>query len=504
MTNKSIQIHLIMITLLLSPISHNAQNRPSYSNHTCHVEGVIDDILIKDLDNNSKRDLLVVHHQADKRNINPRRWISLFLQKNDTIGPKASQRLSVDRGQIVFDLCDLDQDNIPELIFLKNDGLEIWKMSDSGFTPSPHLFIKTSSVFLSHDPIRLKYYKLAFHFDNHNNPILIVPKSAEMALFTRNRSGQYDLSQNLYTGPHFTLTNENPLQLFVNLPQTVLDDFNGDKIRDLHFLSKDRMDVFLQYPHEQFIDSSSIKPPSFRYRIDLMKENLSSVEKIAPATMKFKIFDLNQDNRSDILLIHAPRAGFTAHISQIHIYLNRWGKFPSLPDEIITAENLNGEHVVGDFNQDGYKDLALLQFKIGWFQAIKFLFTRKVDFVLNFFLMDKNETYPEKPNRSISFSKRLKIRDLIHSFQNLFTIEGDFNGDTLSDMLIHADSDHYLIIPAEGKMLFSKKNLFKINVPTSDEFKVEDINNDSFSDICLWYPDILSRLGEFHLVMSSK
>lgn len=481
-----------------------SQNQPSYTTHASQVSGNIDNILIQDLDGDDKLDLLVIHHEIDDQTSKPKRWISLFLYERDTLFLKPSQILPINHEEIVFDLYDLDQDQLPEIIFLKSNGLEIWKYTDSGYVIQPQPLLQTSSIFLAHDPFRLKFWKMCVQFNDQAAPTLIIPKSKEMALYSRNRFGHYELSQRLFTSPNYSLKNGNSIKFLIKPPQPIITDFNGDNIQDILFLSEKYMDVFLRHKITQSDDSCSLQPPSLRYRIDVMQANPSSIEEISPASMELKIHDLNRDGQTDLLLICAPRAGFTAHISHVQIYMNRWGKFSLIPDQILTAENLGGEHIIEDFNQDGLLDLALIQFQIGWFQAFKYLLTRKINLKLNFYLMTPAGNYMDSPIHTISFSKRIKIRDFFGSFQSTLSFPGYFNGDSIPDLLIHSDDDHFLILPGENHTLFSKKNTIKIHIRTSDHFKVTDINQDGISDICLWYPRKRSRSGKITLLISQK
>lgn len=478
---------LVFMSILLGKDSLYPQQHLRFNQQVLHLQGQVLEVLLKDFNGDEALDILVQHNQSNYPNPHIDRFLSIFLQEDGVFPDHPNQTITANRGEILFDIGDIDGDNLPELLFLREDGVYARKFTTTGYTRTLYSILKTPSVFLSHDPSKLRRYPFIDDFNKNGVPDLLIPHPHELRIYSRTQAGNYTLAKRLWYSPEFTLSTQEEMTLSLYLPSLHIGDFNGDAIPDLLIPAGDRLDVYLQHPTVKTERQEDLIPPNLRYRMGARAVSPSILDQIAPASLTLEVQDLNGDGYVDILLSKASRGSFTTSISQIQIYMNKSGRFDLLPDQVLTAENFGGEHIIRDFNRDGLLDLALLTFRIGFAQAAKFLITKKAGSTYDFYLMRQDHTYPSKPNGKISFSRKVNINAL---FSSAFcqSFEGDFNSDGLQDLLIGSDSNELSIILGQSQGFFSHKAAHKIHAPISSHLWVGNLNRDGFSDIILWYP----------------
>jgi hypothetical protein len=453
------------------------------------LEGEVTDVILKDLNGDSAVDMMVVHNRSQFPDPNIDRIISVFFQKEDHFSDQPDQIILADNDEIIFDIGDLDGDRFPDLAFLKSNGVYIRKNTTTGFLEQLTLFKEIPSAFIMHDPSQIKRYPFIRDLDGDSIPEMLIPKVDQLSIFSKEISGQYLEKTQLWVAPELSLSaGQDPLTFSVQFPFFHLHDFNGDRIHDFLIQSGDRVDVYFQHPMEETGRVNSIVPPDLRYRMVARNINPSVINPMTDPSISIELVDLNQDGYVDLLLTRASRANFTTHISQIQIYINRYGRFDQVPNQVIPAENFGGEHVIKDFNHDGLLDIGILDFRIGFSQAIKFLLTKKANNDYLFYLMGPDGTYSKSPDKKISFSRKVNLNDIFGS-EICQSFEGDFNGDGLADFLVSTDTDELSIYLGLENDLFTEKAQYKIETAPSTHFRIEDVNRDHFSDIVFWYPD---------------
>lgn len=453
------------------------------------LEGDVADVILEDLNHDSAPDMLVVQNRSRFPDPHTDRILSIFFQKEGRLPDQADQTILLDNDEIVFDIGDLDGDGFPDLAFLKRDGVYIRENNGTGFSEKLTLFKSIQSAFILHDPSRVNRYRFIRDMDGDDVPEMFIPEANRLSIFSKGPFSGYHEKVQLWMTPELTLSNDpDPLTFSVQFPVLHIQDFNGDGIKDLLIQSGDRLDVYIQHPGEKTDLRAGLIPPDLRYRMAARNVNPPVLDQMADPSVTIELEDLNKDGYVDILLTRPSRTNFTTHISQIQVYVNRYGRFDLIPDQILPLENFGGEHVIGDFNHDGLLDLGMLDFRIGFSQAIQFLLTKKASNGYLFYLMGSDGRYPDTPDKKISFSRKVNINDILGS-QICQSFQGDFNGDGLNDFLIGTDTDELSICIGLENDLFSEKAVYQMETMVSSDLWVGDVNQDHFSDILLWYPD---------------
>ncbi len=466
-----------------------SENPIRFDRRIFRFEGDVADVIVEDLNNDSAPDMIVVHNQTTFPDPHTKRILSLFLQQEGRFPDQANQTLLLENNEIVFDIGDLDGDSFQDLVFLKNDGVYIRQNNGNEFSERLKLFQSIQSAFLLHDPSRINRFRFIRDVDGDGVPEMIIPKANQMSVLSKNPFNGYDEKVQLWTAPELILPSDSdPFTFSVRFPFFHLQDFNGDRITDFLIQSADRLDVYIQHPGEENGSRIGLIPPDLRYRMAARNVNPPVLNQITDPTMSVEVEDLNGDGYVDILLTRPSRTHFTTHISQIQVYINQYGRFDLIPNQVLTLENFGGEHVIGDFNHDGLLDLGMLDFRIGFSQALKFLLTKKASSAYLFYLMRADGRYPHSPDKKISFSRKVNLNDILGS-ELCQSFRGDFNGDGLNDFLIGTDTNKLSVYIGLKEDLFSEKAMFQIETMVSSHLWVGDVNQDGYSDILFWYPD---------------
>lgn len=486
--------------MILFPIFLFGSDFPEYQIATISVKGEIQQVYCEDLNGDARPDLLILHTLTGFPEQQIQRFISIFFQQQGTFKADADQTVLADHGEIVFDITDLNHDGTAELLFLKEDGLYAKSIRTSAFTGHAHQLIKTESLFLTHDKTKLKRHPLSLDLNGDSLPELIIPQIHQMDIYTRNDSG-YIRIRRLWLNQSLQLSDQHPQTLIIPISTLICQDFNADARPDLIFIQGRQVDVFLNH-FDKKASITELLPPSLRYHMHSRHLTLSALDHLSPLSTSLEMEDLNQDGHTDLLLIQASRAQFPSHISQIQIYMNQYGKLPLLPDQILTAENFGGEHIIKDLNGDSLLDIATLNFDIGIVEATKFLITKKVKNYYNIYLMQPDHVYPEKPDSRITFHRKLTLSDLTGSNLHSQSFDGDFNGDRIPDFMVAVEKNRYAIYTGMGCGQYSGKPMHYFSVTASHHFLTRELNQDVYTDLILWYPDQPERSGQIVLVQS--
>ncbi len=491
----------IAVAMLFKTLDLGCQTHTEFQHKNVRVEGRILNVYLEDLNCDSTLDILVLHSKSQFPSPHYNRYISIFFQKENQFPDDPTQTISLNAGEILFDIGNIDEDPKPEIVFLTSDGIYARKYASTEFTQSLHPVLKASSVFLAHDPLKIRRSTIILDLNGDTIPEFLIPKSHELRIYSKRANREYDLIQRFGTSPNFSVSSNSDLTFSLQLPSFELEDFNGDGVSDLLALHEDRLDIYFIYPNDEPDYIIPLIPPNLRYKMGSRNMNPSVLEPLIPELTSLEAHDLNADGLVDIALTRASRASLTTNISQIQVFMNKNKRYETLPDQILTAENFSGEHVIQDFNQDGLLDIAILRFKIGFTQAIKFLLTKKAANAYDCYFMRPNHVYPIKPDARISFSRRLNLDDVLGSGL-CQSFNGDFDGDGVLDLLIGTDYEEFTVFPGTSNAFFTKKSSFKIDAPISNRIRVEDYNRDGISDILLWYPQDATRSNLILLIQS--
>jgi hypothetical protein len=331
-------------------------------------------------------------------------------------------------------------------------------------------------------------------------PEIYVQAGSGIAVFSR-ESGAYALRCRLWSNPNFSWDEKDRSRYSIQMAESMVSDFNGDGDVDFLNVNGTRLEVFLGRPGWTRGQGPALIPPDWVWDLEPSPSVTNPLEKLFPPLMNLEVAHLDTDACADVLLSLAPHGGFISMISQLQIFMNRYGRLPVIPD-LLAAENLAGEHLLADINGDGLTDIGMVNFKLSLFQAMRFFLTRKVRNVYEWYLMTPDLRYPKKPHATLSVTRRPGLGELTQSTL-CHSLEGDFNGDGIRDLLVGTDRDRFTVYPGNAAGLFSEKERFHLSAPFSNQIRIADFNGDGISDIAVWYPNE-EKAGSVSLLVSVK
>ncbi len=475
---------------------------PKFSIKTLNIKGVAIELIIDDIDGDGAEDILAVSSLSHFPASRSERIISLFKQKAGTFHLSPDATRSLDWEEVIFDIGDIDNDRIKELLFIKRDGVYFNKPCDLKTGKRARLLIKTNSLITSSDPSRIFRYHFIRDLDCDGRDEILIPQPEQFYVFSQSGKNVYTLTQRLWISPEFIIDKNEGVKFLYTLPNLIQADFNGDGRSDMLVINSEQIDIFLHQIPDTSINIIPLTPPLYRYWMGMKNVHSSVFESAAPPSVSIEPVDLDGNGYVDVVVSRAARGGFTKNISQIQIYMNRSGHYDTNPNHILTAENFNGEHIICDFNRDGLLDIGLLTLRTGFIHTAEFLLTKKVGYKYQFYLMREDRTFPKIPDGSISFSRRVSIADIMNA-SLLSSTDGDFNGDGIKDLIVPTDENEFTIFPGDERKIFTKKNSIKIEVHLSNHFCITDLNNDGISDIILWYTES-KTMGDKIVLIQSK
>ena len=485
---KKMRILMISVFIMTS-VRVQAMDRHEI---TIAVPG-IQQVFPVDMDGDSNLDLIVLHRDTDVLQVQPNRYVSVFLQRNNGYASEADARYRADIGDIILDWGDLDKDGLLELLFVRPGGIVTWHPE----TPDTvHEILSCVSLFSGADPERLIHWSFFRDVTGDHAGEIVMNNQYGFDIYAKDSTNRFQPISHLETFMKHELITGNSLVLQTRLPRLCVCDMNNDAVRDMVFLSGDRMDLFHTGSSIGIPADTSVRP-DLRKRFAMDEIHMSMLESLAPVDVSLKAEDLDGDGFGDVILSRASRASFTSTMSQLQIYYSSGGAFGTLPDQVLMAENFYGDHYIADFNHDGRKDIALLQFPLGLVRAAKFLLTRRVKYGFDIYYQNAEGKYGDRPDHEFRFIRHSKLRNVLRPELASFI---DWNGDNRLDILVNVDHLHILVFLQSAGGGFLKKPDRKLRVPVSSWHWTGDLNRDHQADLILWYP----RQGQIRCLISGE
>lgn len=445
-----------------------------------------EDIFFEDLNDDNLEDILIQTKTPEKKRL------LIFFQRGDGFSPSPSQILDFDGEAIIFDVGNVTgQYQGREIVYLTSSSLKYYYLEENFYNPESKKLTDISSIFLSpspESPVRCK-----FIWDANDDKLddIFIAELNNLTLFFGEKNGIFKKSQKIDLNPFFTTRSpfrfsledlEDPehfsQKTITRVPVLYVDDFNGDKRKDIISIFKDEIKVFFQNEKNEF----SIKP-DFMINLYILTEK----EKKKIPVPAFTVFatDLNNDGLIDIV-VSKSEVQAMASLSKIYIYLNKKGNIDLTPDQILMYESAYGDPQILDINGDNHKDLIISEAKMGIFQLLKILITRKVTFE-NAIYLGQSGKYPESPAAKIKSKLRFDLEKLEESKGEIAYFSGDFNKDGIKDILKKIDEKNLLAIflgqPKAKEEIYSKIASYEIKEELPLLVVIKDLNNDKVSDI---------------------
>jgi|GEM_PF-1763735 len=278
------------------------------------------------------------------------------------------------------------------------------------------------------------------------------------------------------------------------MPDIFIEDWNGDGRLDIVTLVKNNLQVFLRKKSGKFTD----KPAAIVERSILSPEE----KKTGFAGEAMTFADLSGDGLSDIIMLKWGTSEERTMIDR-YIYFARSGlDYPEKPDQIIRSESATIDFGVYDLNNDDRKDVVIPFFHFAPAQALKVMTENAIKVQFRIFLVGPSGRFSQvsgkkfaRVDRRIQISYKIDILGMIFDFKTL--LEGkfnplisfgqDFNGDGYKDLVADSGRDELEFYWGNKDVQFSRRPDMDLKLESSLDYDLVDLNNDGKCDIITYY-----------------
>ena len=265
------------------------------------------------------------------------------------------------------------------------------------------------------------------------------------------------------------------------LPRIFVEDFNGDGFADLLLTEQETLTVYLHRSDGHFAANPSATIV-FPVRPSGKAGDTSLAFLLTPV-------DVNKDKFADVVLTLTTGTGkFLERKIIIFIFLNRQKfncPFSSQPDQTIMVDGITPGVNIEDVNGDGLADLLFSTIRVGFWNIVKNLISKRVNLDTSIYLLRSDNQYPTKPDFTQKTSYQLDLTHGIRFHGTWPTLGGDFTGDGHKDLLIARDEKIAIYPKRQDGDLFAKP-LTQSEVFTSPFMHVVDLNRDGRDDLVFY------------------
>jgi hypothetical protein len=484
------------VSALVAPAPVRALPNPIKLNRfEIEAHDKITEVLLEDLNGDGRKDLILLLG----------REVRIYFQReNGSFPGEPDQRFRIDPRAVIMDIGNLlGEGKTKEIAFIREDGVYAYPLlppEKPGDFPS--YFLKAKRVLAaetllrrpSDDEVRRKEF--IRDVDGDGLPDILVPERGGFGVYRNLGAGKFAERQPLYAPPT-AIVNVGTPELSSHLMASYF--FANPTVADFDACGRPEVVMAQDQWLSVFRSSAEGKlSPAPVVVLEIPGQKAFSMDSEKPFeldfTMPLVLKDLNNDHRIDAALTHVG-TGTT------RIFLN--GPDPveafKKPARVVRAKGVTFLAFFVDLDGDKLEDMILPRMdKIGIWSILKAVVTKSVPVEAQFFYARKTgDAYPEEPD----FQRNFEIPISIHSKGDgldvgtslIVSLDGDFDGDGLKDLVNRTENDKIAIYPGlPGRGGVSETPAVELDITNTDDFRfvlpmVEDLNGDGRADLVLRY-----------------
>lgn len=444
-----------------------------YQRIPLQIKGKIRHVYFKKVNADNKPDLIVMHSVRGPEKY--QRYLSVFLNR-DASSPFIPDYTFEMSDQIsFFDFAQLDAEQ-KGFFFLQSDGLFFYPWHQDSPGTEPVCLLSSVPCFSFVDPMRVLCHPMIFDLDQDSLSDVIIPGIQQIHIFRQDSTRNFQPPPNtpLMLASHINYSD--PHSFCFSMPQIYVNNMHPQK--------GDELCVWTSH----FLHTFSIENYQELQKVNTTCEILSGTysQNKAKQTITPLLIDMNHDQYTDLLLSVKSPNYFPYSMNQMQVYLNKQGEFSDQPDQILSANNINGEYIFHDFNLDSTLDTGLLQMNIGLKEVIKFLLLGRLKAKMDIYCAGKGSQFPNKPNAHFAFEWRPSLMTIIGKKAFLLNLNGDYNGDGLKDFMVGVFPEHIQIYLGKSNGLFDETLYADIHLPLSNQYQQVDWDCNHKTDLVFW------------------
>jgi len=401
--------------------------------------------------------------------------------------------LPFDDRYLAFDLADVDEDGLLDLLLLDDHGLEVRYRQGGSWLPDGLRLVEGRSTFSGSRQF-FGGLRLLHDLDADGRSDLVLPRYEKavvcFAPFLDGVGGKT-------AGPVLTLDGGiynhryGERRMITKFPMPIVEDCNGDGLSDIRFLLSDSVSVYLQRQGRAFAGTP---------REVVFPEPGEGEERTGR-----HFGDIDGDGIADLLLFHALEGDNDTFREgknpKTFVELFPGDKDLSYPDTPVSRSLIRGAVAAGDegselfpsfidLNGDGLLDILGISFDVGMFQLLKLATVQKltVEIIFKNYLQNPSHGFHGRAVHEVTEKFSINLRDLEMPEFPFFS--GDFNGDGIRDYIRFNDGSSLGVHFSAGDGTYSKKPDLKIRLPREarnpDLLLISELNGDPRSDVVVF------------------
>jgi hypothetical protein len=495
------KILTVILLILMAGIINLAIAEDEPAMDILSVPGIISNSYFIDLDNDKIAEGLVFF--ADESSGEPSKKLALFTCKQNRYGQQPVQILDIESSAVCFDFADMDGDGIKDLALIVNNGIIAHLFRNGSFAALATQIVKDSTIFNARQVESLARWDFIQRPDTlTSGSLMFIPTVTGFNIYAI-ANGKCQFVQTLNRDHVSTITgsatfeNERPsgFRLGCAIPAIILADYNGDKRADIFIIESRTISI-----HRRNFDNKFDIEPT-----EIFGQNLLSYDErhSNQTALGFDIHDLNNDGIADIV-VTKNTGDVTNYQTSIQIYRGKaMGGYNSTPSDKFSMANGASSPYIYDLNKDGRLDLILPSLKLGFMSTLKILLLKNVEVNLTVYLQTATDQYTNKPDYEKSFSYNVAINQSI-DYAGILTLDGDYNGDGLKDLLIHEGDGVLKIFPGVAGKIFESSPSWQVTIPRPDGLDSPDLNGNGKSEIVAHYQQYPDKRNSLRVIWPNQ
>ena len=357
------------------------------------------------------------------------------------------------------------------LLFLRAEGLTAHRLDREGWATLPTWGAHCAPILAVADGRRLPAMPLTL------SDLYLVPGQRALDMVQIQGDSAW-LWSRLLSPPRARM--EGPNDVALTLPRWQAGRFNGDDTPDLFVVTEGTVDCYLNADR----CAPDGRPPHFRYHPGGQVLQPSALADWGRSQTDIEIRDLDGDGLDDLIAVRSPRARILTEPCQIQIYWNRNGRWPQVPDQVMTADHFGGHVALADFNADGRTDLWVTRFSTGLGQLIRYLLTRRVQLGCDIHYQLEDGRFGPKPDIRMSYNRVLDPARLPIEADASVAV-ADLDGDGWPDLAAPTGPHQWTLFYNDpGKPLGKRRQ--SIQGPGDGSCQVWNLDGDGADDLIFW------------------
>jgi VCBS repeat protein len=452
---------------------------PPFAIQTLSLGGRVVQADLADLDGDGRGDLLCVRFDglppAEKRALH------VFYQRPDRTFPATSDwSAPLPAGAGAYDLADLDGRPGEEIVLLRRDRLTVISLAgrtaasrDLPLATEPTLAMVADERGL--DRLQMVRTGLA------KEVRLLVPGLgwAEVLTPSGESLGHLDVGARANylipkrPGP---VISESEVEVYFDHPRLTVGDVDGDGRGDIVSANRHELRVFLQDEQGHFPSRPSRTIALGLITIEDHVRNSGNV--------RVDGADLDNDGRLDLLISHSVGSLISA-TTTLSIYMNRNGGWDlAHPTQQFRTEKGFTANVVVDLDGDGLPELVEAKLPTGVLEIVEVLVTRTLDAEVSIYRHGQEKPFDPKPWQRWTVGVAISF-ETFRSRGFVPTLEADFNGDGVKDLLGSGDGDRLEVSLGGSEEGYQKRTATQ-PLDTGGRIRFADLDGDGLTDFVLY------------------